>query len=210
MGSVAQQLEPDPALARDPDAAMLEKRERDRAACRAYYAKNRERMKERSRNYHRENREACLEQMRAWKAKNKDKIRKAQNEWRAQHRDLYRAAASRTYQNNKEKRNEYTKRWFKEHRVRACVWTRRYRARKRQALGAHTIAQWLARVEFYGWRCRYCSKPLTKGSLSCDHRIPIFRGGTEWASNLVPCCRSCNSTKGDKTEREFLGRKGRL
>lgn len=37
-----------------------------------------------------------------------------------------------------------------------------------------------------------------------DHLVPIERGGTNHASNLVTACRSCNSAKNGLTYRTFL------
>lgn len=73
---------------------------------------------------------------------------------------------------------------------------RRRENRIARADGYHTQAQWLARVDFYGWKCRYCDCPLTIETLTKDHQIAIANNGSEWASNLVPACKSCNSWKG--------------
>jgi 5-methylcytosine-specific restriction endonuclease McrA len=73
--------------------------------------------------------------------------------------------------------------------------------------GSHTHQQWLARVELYGWKCFYCPKKLDNKTLTKDHRIPLNKGGSNWASNLVPACKSCNSSKQDKKPNEFKGRK---
>lgn len=79
----------------------------------------------------------------------------------------------------------------------------RRRGRERDAKGSHTAADWRARIDFYGGRCRYCG---VEGGVSCDHRIPLARGGTNWPSNLVPACLTCNMRKGTMTETEFLER----
>jgi 5-methylcytosine-specific restriction endonuclease McrA len=45
-----------------------------------------------------------------------------------------------------------------------------------------------------GRGCFYCaSRPAT----TLDHVIPLNRGGTNYEGNLVPACRSCNSSKRD-------------
>lgn len=44
--------------------------------------------------------------------------------------------------------------------------------------------------------CSYCNKKLTQKSWSIDHVIPKSKGGTRDLSNLVPCCKGCNSLKG--------------
>lgn len=69
-------------------------------------------------------------------------------------------------------------------------------ARISRAAGVHTQEQWIQRVEYFGWACRYCGLKLSKSTLTKDHQIPIADHGTEWASNLVPACKSCNSSKG--------------
>lgn len=67
------------------------------------------------------------------------------------------------------------------------------RARQRNAKGSHTVEQWKSRICFYGSRCFYCKKELGKGTLTKEHRIPLSMGGSNFSSNLVPACRSCNS-----------------
>ena len=42
--------------------------------------------------------------------------------------------------------------------------------------------------------CYYCGKKAN----TWDHIVPIARRGRPGYHNLVPCCRSCNSIKGDK------------
>jgi 5-methylcytosine-specific restriction endonuclease McrA len=55
-----------------------------------------------------------------------------------------------------------------------------------------------------GGVCRYCGSAEWVG---IDHRIPRSRGGGESDGNLVACCRACNSSKRDRTPKEWL--KGR-
>jgi len=60
--------------------------------------------------------------------------------------------------------------------------------------------QVLARDE---WICRYCQQDAT----TVDHIIPIHKGGDPVAlDNLVAACRSCNSSKGSRSEGVFLRR----
>lgn len=57
-----------------------------------------------------------------------------------------------------------------------------------------------------GWReCIYCG---AKGSLSKDHLIPLSRGGRDTIENIVPCCRGCNSSKGDRDVLEWYRWRG--
>lgn len=75
----------------------------------------------------------------------------------------------------------------------------RRRARKQRAPGACSREQLQARVAFYGGRCAYCGGPYEH----IDHVIPLSRGGANWPANLRPACASCNTSKGDRTLREW-------
>ena len=52
----------------------------------------------------------------------------------------------------------------------------------------------------HGSLCHYCG---SLDDLTIDHKTPLSRGGTNEIANLVPACRSCNSRKHVKTEREW-------
>lgn len=55
--------------------------------------------------------------------------------------------------------------------------------------------------------CYYCGKDLNdkifKDRKTIDHKQPVTRGGTNDKENLVVACQSCNSSKGNKTEKEY-------
>ena len=43
--------------------------------------------------------------------------------------------------------------------------------------------------------CYYCGRPTPPKELTMDHIVPIARGGKSTKSNVVPCCKQCNSAK---------------
>jgi len=56
-------------------------------------------------------------------------------------------------------------------------------------------------------RCWYCGCEMNPFvEFTVDHVIPICRGGTNDYDNLVPCCRSCNRSKGKATLERFRER----
>lgn len=56
--------------------------------------------------------------------------------------------------------------------------------------------------EYYGDKCAYTGKHLTKSTRSMDHVIPRSRNGkTEW-NNVVPCDKEVNIRKADRTPAE--------
>ena len=133
------------------------------------------------------------------------KSRKAQNNENARKRyDPEKRAAIWRKQSTPEykaKRNAYNREYKRNNKDVVNKNKHDARARKRNAPGVYTTEQWQARLDYYGGKCRYCG---TTEDLTIEHRIPLCRGGSNWPSNLVPACRSCNCSKGKKNEKEYI------
>lgn len=54
------------------------------------------------------------------------------------------------------------------------------------------------KLSFWNSRCWICHTELDDTSLTWDHVKPISKGGIDILANIRPCCRSCNSKKGNK------------
>ena len=52
-----------------------------------------------------------------------------------------------------------------------------------------------------GWTCVYCGKRTWE--LTCDHVVPVSRGGSSTLENLVTACLACNLAKATKTPEEW-------
>jgi 5-methylcytosine-specific restriction endonuclease McrA len=50
-------------------------------------------------------------------------------------------------------------------------------------------------------KCHYCKKPLDYLTVTIEHLIPRFRGGTDDKDNLVAACAPCNN--GHKNPLDF-------
>jgi 5-methylcytosine-specific restriction endonuclease McrA len=59
----------------------------------------------------------------------------------------------------------------------------------------HTRSDWEALVEAYNGECHYCLE-TPDIDLTKDHIVAVRRGGSDSIDNIVPACRSCNSSKG--------------
>lgn len=55
-------------------------------------------------------------------------------------------------------------------------------------------SQWWKRKRASGI-CHYCNNKFVPKELTMDHVIPIARGGKTEKSNVVPCCKECNTKK---------------
>jgi 5-methylcytosine-specific restriction endonuclease McrA len=72
--------------------------------------------------------------------------------------------------------------------------------------GTFSAQQWYALMNSFGYRCAYCGRhrsefrdKATRTDLEIDHIYPI---GHPWArndeSNIVPACKTCNTSKSDR------------
>lgn len=51
-------------------------------------------------------------------------------------------------------------------------------------------------------KCTYCGQQFEK--LTLDHFNPITRGGDGLVDNLIPCCKSCNSSKHNRVPEDWI------
>jgi 5-methylcytosine-specific restriction endonuclease McrA len=66
------------------------------------------------------------------------------------------------------------------------------------------LAGWELRaylLEKFGHQCAYCH--VRDVPFELDHQVPLSRGGSNRASNVVLCCHDCNVAKGKQTAAEF-------
>lgn len=52
-----------------------------------------------------------------------------------------------------------------------------------------------------GGVCVYCGRRT--GIMTCDHVLPVSRGGSSTLDNLVTACLACNTSKSTKTPEEW-------
>jgi 5-methylcytosine-specific restriction endonuclease McrA len=53
-----------------------------------------------------------------------------------------------------------------------------------------------------GYDCQYCGREFSACELTVDHIIPKVQGGANDWTNVVACCRTCNTVKGGRTPRQ--------
>lgn len=80
------------------------------------------------------------------------------------------------------------------------AYTLRRSAERRGASVSHgvTRAGLAGKLVVWGGRCWICRSALDDTTLTWDHVKPVSKGGVDILANLRPCCRSCNSRKGNK------------
>lgn len=67
--------------------------------------------------------------------------------------------------------------------------------------------EWKECLIFFGGECAYCGATPRKGqSLTRDHLQAVDAGGKTTQANIIPACKSCNSSKGKTDFKDwFMG-----
>jgi 5-methylcytosine-specific restriction endonuclease McrA len=76
------------------------------------------------------------------------------------------------------------------------------RARDKSVVNPVTAEAWKIVLAKFDHRCAYCGRGDM--SLTRDHVVPLSRGGTHDAENIVPACKPCNSSKATKLPSEWV------
>lgn len=111
---------------------------------------------------------------------NKDQISKRRKQYRIE---------------NKETVYGYIGQWHKENPDKCRIIRQRSRARKRELLSTLTAEQWETIKQAFNSQCAYCGEPR---DLTQEHFIPLSKRGEYTHNNIIPACRSCNSSKNTK------------
>jgi 5-methylcytosine-specific restriction endonuclease McrA len=192
-----------------------------------HYQKNRDTILPKQKAYQKDHKEERAEYALKWYDANKDKVAatgqknkvkraiydKARNatnkEWRTKYNHEYYAKnvdkilkhCRKYYQDNIDERHIYNHQHWLNNPAVFREGAIRHRALKYNAEGTFTMVEFEAKCLLYGNTCVYCGnvEPLT-----ADHVIPLSKGGSNNIDNILPVCKSCNSSKKDKTFEEFL------
>lgn len=168
--------------------------------------KDPEAKREADRLYREANREKRREQCRRaqikWRAANREKDREKSRCWQQANPEKKREKDRRYAEANREKQHERQRLWRQANPEKCRAKNQRRRALKRDQHGlvpvtAEVIDQ---RFELFGHACAYCG---AQHDLHIDHFIPLAKGGTHAASNLVPACSACNSSKCDSDPEQW-------
>lgn len=139
--------------------------------------------------------ERHLHVKRAWTEANREKVNQQHRERQPIYTVKYRTKRQQRSVEKKETLSVYHRQWRQNNPAHLTQYDARRRARERNApLNDLTLAQWQEIQAIWDHRCAYCTRRM-KGRLDMDHIIPLSKGGSHTASNIVPACRSCNAKK---------------
>jgi hypothetical protein len=188
-----------------------------------------------NKKYWQENKNKFLELKKEYRKKNKDAITKQSKEYNDSHKEIFKITHALYRKNNREKCSAYGKKykeldpekWKKygleyreknkekiaarqkkylqnpEVKIKSNMATQRYRTIKRSLPSTMTCGQWeYIRLHFNN-RCAYCGK---ESPLEQEHFLACSKGGEHTINNIIPACKSCNSSKREKDFFEWYPR----
>jgi len=160
-----------------------------------YYALNKEEINKTSQRYHILNKERLNEYNRNYYKNNKEYFSKYSKKYYSNHKIQIAQVSKQWRENNKLRIKESRKIYGANNRIKGIQAGQRRQARKRNLESTLTAKQW-ENIKFdFHHKCAYCGEVE---SLQQEHFLALSKGGEYTHNNIIPVCRSCNSSKCNK------------
>lgn len=169
--------------------------EKKKAADKARYLNRSEREKAVSKKWREANSERAKTASKAWQKANPEQKKAADQKWQKANPERINAASRARYLVNPEPFKAATKAWRKDNLEKLRYFTQHRNARKLELSYTLTLLQWEQIKKDFNHACCYCGEELP---LEQEHFIPVTSYGAYDINNIIPACRSCNSSKGSK------------
>lgn len=180
-----------------------ENKERHKEVSTRWRENNPERLRAYQIKYANDNAERLSEYKKQWRLDNIDRVRVQHSEYYQANKEAYRISVNRRRKQNPGSRRAESDKYRRNNLDKYRAASLRRRALKVEAEGSFTTADIDKQLSAQSGLCFWCYDIMLLGKHTVDHLIPLSRGGTNWPSNLVCACHSCNSQKGAKTPDEY-------
>jgi 5-methylcytosine-specific restriction endonuclease McrA len=171
------------------------------------YLENIDARKEYEKQYRKANAEKIRKQNKQWRIDNAEKLKERERQrylksydkdkrkkYYEENKERYKLNGKIYYKNNLNRKRECGKQYRLNNRDKIAIVNQKRRAIKKQLPYTLTITQWNTIKKHFNNSCAYCGK---KSKLEQEHFIPLSKGGGYTECNIIPACRSCNSSKQD-------------
>uniref|UniRef100_A0A6H1ZIK1 Putative homing endonuclease n=1 Tax=viral metagenome TaxID=1070528 RepID=A0A6H1ZIK1_9ZZZZ len=153
---------------------------------------NREKMRKYSLDYYYRNKNEIDDKNKKYRELNKDKIKEYGKQYRGKNKDAIKER-NRIYQiKNRDKANESVKRYRINNPIKIKTQKQLRRSMERGVEANFSNEQWISCLKYFNNRCAYCGK---KENIEQDHFVALLEGGEYTINNIIPACKSCNSSK---------------
>ena len=173
-------------------------KEKNREKLREYYNIYNKENKEKRAEWYKQNRKEIdarrFEYKKQWE-KNSKRRKLQKKQWNNEHKEKTSEYSKKYRDKNKNKLLELRKQWGKRNRDKLNINEHRRNAKRRILPSTLSDEQWEVCKQFFDYKCSYCGMELP---LEQDHFIPISREGEYTHNNIIPSCKSCNCSKGNR------------
>ncbi len=163
----------------------------DKLKAKAYREKNRERNAEKNKEHYETYKTQILEQKKQYGQENKERISK----YLKDNKERFSARKKKYYQEHKEYFSDLGKQWRENNPHITRMYNQQRRMKKDELAATLTPEEWEVIKREFSNQCAYCGKVK---KLDQEHFIPLSAGGEYTHNNIIPACKSCNSSKRDK------------
>jgi hypothetical protein len=169
--------------------------EKVRKRKRNYNAKHKEEKKKYNQEYYENNKEKIIDDY----YNNKEKHSEYKKRYRKENKEKLLLKERKRYQEKRENILGYAKKYYASEKGKIAKAKERHKRRslkkKSYSFVNYKENDWLECLSFFNHRCAYCGEesPLEK-----EHFIPLINGGEFTINNIIPACKSCNSSKNNK------------
>lgn len=184
-------------------------KEYDSERAKAYYKNNIDVCRKRSRDYYNNNKEKSINSTKAWVERNKERLRENSKQYQLDNLSRIRERNRQDRLNNPEKYKERNRKRYESNKEYFNIAWHKRRARLANAEGSYTKGDIDFLFESQKGKCPICNCSIKNG-YHIDHKTPLSKGGSNSKENLQLTCGSCNTSKGNKDEIEFMQSRGFL
>lgn len=179
-------------------------KEKKRLYDRRYYQEHKEQKRLRNQRYHCQHAEAICARARKHRLANKEYYK----EYRQRNAGKRREEGQGYYQAHLEEIRERHRKYRQTEKGRAAEirGNQKRTARKAGLPCTFTEEHWEVALAHFANVCAYCG--VQDGPLQQDHVIAVSLGGGYVAANIVPACKSCNSSKNNMPLDEWVVGRG--
>lgn len=160
-----------------------------------YYGNNKENIIKHQKLYVQQNKEQLAKSHKKYYESNKEQIKEEKKQYYEKNKEIMKNKMKIYYEKNKKEIAKINKIYRYNNKEKLRIHRQKYRAKKSALPHALTVKQWVSIKQHFDNKCAYCGKEL---SLVQEHFIPVNKGGEFTKNNIIPACKSCNSSKQDE------------
>ena len=158
----------------------------------SYYQDNKDGLVDYARTYREENIVAININRKIYRLNNKELLSLRDKKYYSGHQEYVKSRVKRYVASNKETISIKKSIYRIKNKEQCNISNMNYRSNKSKLPSTFTIEQWENTKLAFDNKCAYCGMELP---LAKEHFLPVSNGGEFTHNNIIPSCRSCNSSK---------------